>query len=78
VAKKGPRKDTIAIYGSCATLGEEGEREKDARMERSMLRVTVGEARGAEPLNNDRRGVEVVERGDGVEASTAGSSAFHW
>jgi len=70
-----------AVYRSGATLAEEGvrESEKDAKIERSLLRVAVGEPRGAELPNKDRRGVGGGVRWE-VEAEpsdAAGSSTFH-
>ena len=44
---KAQRRDIQHIYGSGLTLAE-GEREKDAKIERSMLRGAVGYPRGAE------------------------------
>lgn len=61
MVKRGLKKNTKAVYRSCATLAVEGEREKDARMERSILRVIVGEVRCAELPNNVRRGVVGVD-----------------
>jgi hypothetical protein len=66
------------VYRSGATVVEEGEREKEAKIERSILRDVVGELRGV--LNIDRRaagdGVEGRD-GDGAESSVAGSTMFH-
>jgi hypothetical protein len=45
---KGAEKEHIAIYRSGFTFVEEEEREKDANIERSMLRGAIGDARGAE------------------------------
>jgi hypothetical protein len=49
----------ITIYRSGLTFGEEEEREKVAKIERSMPRVAVGDTRGAELelLGRDRRGL---------------------
>jgi hypothetical protein len=68
-----------AVYRSGATLAEEGVREKDAKIERSILRVAVGEPRGAELPNKDRRGVGGGVRWEDEAEPTdaAGSSTFH-
>jgi len=45
---EGAMKVHITIYRSGLTFAEEGEREKVAKIERSMLRGAVGDTRGAE------------------------------
>jgi len=45
---EGARKVHITTYRSGLTLTEEAEREKVAKIERSMLRGAVGDTRGAE------------------------------
>jgi len=76
--RKGGWERRETVYRSGASVVEEGEREKEAKIERSILRDVVGELRGV--LNIDRRaagdGVEWRD-GDGAESSVAGSSMFH-
>jgi len=69
-------------YGPCATLVDEGERENDSKMERSMLRGTVGEPRGAGAQPNRVRlgavaGGDGVDCNDGSERPPTGASMFH-
>lgn len=78
--RKSAEKEHIAfIYRSGLMLAEEGEREKDAKIERSMFRGIVGDPRAAElelPMN-DRWGVGGgVDSEDGPEPSPSGSSTF--
>jgi hypothetical protein len=78
---EGARKVHITIYRSGLTLAEEGEREKVAKIERSMLRGTVGDTRGAElePPRRGRRGLGVgggVGWEDEAGLSADGSSTF--
>ncbi len=76
---KGAEKEHIAIYRSGFTFVEEEEREKDANIERSMLRGAIGDARGAElelPSKGRRGAVDGVGWEDEAGLSTAGSSAF--
>ena len=78
--RKSAEKEYNIIYRSGLTLAEEGDREKDAKIERSMFRGIVGDPRAAEfgPPMNDRRGVVGgVDCEDELEPSPAGSSTFH-
>ena len=62
--RRGRRKEHITIYRSGLTLTE-GEREKVAKIERSMLRGAVGDTRDAE-LELPRRGRRELGVGGGV------------
>jgi hypothetical protein len=79
---EGARRVHITIYRSGLTLAEEGEREKVAKIERSMLRGATGDTRGAE-FELPRRGRRGLRVGGGVgwedEAghSPDGSSTFN-
>jgi hypothetical protein len=55
------QKDVTKHHYPGVTFGEEGEREKDAKIERSMVRGVVGEDRGPVPKHVSR------EVGEGVE-----------
>jgi hypothetical protein len=79
---EGARKVHITVYRSGLTLAEEEEREKVAKIERSMLRGAAGDTRGAEfkLLMRGRRGLGVggsVGWEDDAELSAEGSPTFH-
>jgi len=77
--RKSAENEHDIIYRSGLTFAEEGDREKDARIERSMFRGIVGDPRAAElPPMNDRWGVGGGDDcEDEVEPSPTDSSTFH-